>query len=750
MARARSAAAVLPALLPGAARRRSRLPGRRVLPRLVGAARGGRPPSRWRCAWPRSSAPFAGLQRVDRRRRGRARAVRRLDPAVGRVVGRARARAGRVRPPARLPARARPLRVARAARAPALVGAARPGAGDRRDLRAGADHPAAAGHLRQRGQRVRPARLPAHLLERARHARRDRRRSSACTCRPRAASRGRSACWPRRCPPIAACTVYLTLSRGGIVATVARPRALPRARLLAGDARRAAGDRADRRCTRCSSAYDAELLVDDDRFGTRRRPGAGPRRRHDHRSCARSPRSRCERLGLLVDRGARAGAGPGAAAGRGPGRRRRGRRRGRGRRRAGRWARRRGPSARSTSSSIPRSPRSAAPTSADRLTVFTSNGRVEHWDVALDAWRGDRLKGTGAGTFQNEWNRERDRDFQVLDAHSLYIETLGEMGVVGLVAARRGAAGAPGRPRDAAARPRPPGHGRRPGRAGHLDDPRRGRLGLGARRRLDLASSALAGIALARAPGNAARRELPRLLRLVVALGLLAAGDLARRRSGARRCAWPTRRAAFRAGDCPTTIDAALDSLVGDRPARGALGADRLLQRPARPAQARDRRRRGGRPARPRQLGVPLRAGARARRRRRGPAHRRRGRPAAQPAAARGPARGQGARRPASGPCGSAARAACRCTSGRRRPRYPVGSTSRRCGVFLCPAPTHDSRSTPSMARGDVRIAVTLACEECKRRNYQTNKSKRNNPDRISLRKYCRWCRRHTGHRETR
>ena len=54
------------------------------------------------------------------------------------------------------------------------------------------------------------------------------------------------------------------------------------------------------------------------------------------------------------------------------------------------------------------------------------------------------------------------------------------------------------------------------------------------------------------------------------------------------------------------------------------------------------------------------------------------------------------------------------------------------------------------MARGDVRIAVTLACEECKHRNYQTNKSKRNNPDRVSLRKYCRWCRKHTSHRETR
>jgi large subunit ribosomal protein L33 len=54
------------------------------------------------------------------------------------------------------------------------------------------------------------------------------------------------------------------------------------------------------------------------------------------------------------------------------------------------------------------------------------------------------------------------------------------------------------------------------------------------------------------------------------------------------------------------------------------------------------------------------------------------------------------------------------------------------------------------MARGDVRIAVTLACEECKRRNYQTNKSKRNNPDRITLRKYCKWCRCHRSHRETR
>ncbi len=50
----------------------------------------------------------------------------------------------------------------------------------------------------------------------------------------------------------------------------------------------------------------------------------------------------------------------------------------------------------------------------------------------------------------------------------------------------------------------------------------------------------------------------------------------------------------------------------------------------------------------------------------------------------------------------------------------------------------------------DVRIAVTLACTECKHRNYQTNKSKRNDPERLELSKHCRWCKCHRPHRETR
>jgi large subunit ribosomal protein L33 len=45
---------------------------------------------------------------------------------------------------------------------------------------------------------------------------------------------------------------------------------------------------------------------------------------------------------------------------------------------------------------------------------------------------------------------------------------------------------------------------------------------------------------------------------------------------------------------------------------------------------------------------------------------------------------------------------------------------------------------------------ITLQCGECKRRNYNTVKNKKNDPDRMELKKYCRWCRRHTPHRETR
>ena len=49
----------------------------------------------------------------------------------------------------------------------------------------------------------------------------------------------------------------------------------------------------------------------------------------------------------------------------------------------------------------------------------------------------------------------------------------------------------------------------------------------------------------------------------------------------------------------------------------------------------------------------------------------------------------------------------------------------------------------------EVRVAVTLACSECKRRNYITMKDKKNTPDRLELKKYCSHCKTHTLHKET-
>jgi len=51
---------------------------------------------------------------------------------------------------------------------------------------------------------------------------------------------------------------------------------------------------------------------------------------------------------------------------------------------------------------------------------------------------------------------------------------------------------------------------------------------------------------------------------------------------------------------------------------------------------------------------------------------------------------------------------------------------------------------------GDVRPKITLACTECKERNYITKKNRRNNPDRMEMAKFCPRCRKHTAHRETR
>ena len=43
----------------------------------------------------------------------------------------------------------------------------------------------------------------------------------------------------------------------------------------------------------------------------------------------------------------------------------------------------------------------------------------------------------------------------------------------------------------------------------------------------------------------------------------------------------------------------------------------------------------------------------------------------------------------------------------------------------------------------------TKACTECKQRNYNTTKDKKTHPDRMETKKYCRFCKTHTLHKET-
>lgn len=64
---------------------------------------------------------------------------------------------------------------------------------------------------------------------------------------------------------------------------------------------------------------------------------------------------------------------------------------------------------------------------------------------------------------------------------------------------------------------------------------------------------------------------------------------------------------------------------------------------------------------------------------------------------------------------------------------------------------TLDLKDIPVASKSsDVRPKITLACVECKERNYITKKNRRNDPDRLEMKKFCPRDRKHTLHRETR
>ena len=47
------------------------------------------------------------------------------------------------------------------------------------------------------------------------------------------------------------------------------------------------------------------------------------------------------------------------------------------------------------------------------------------------------------------------------------------------------------------------------------------------------------------------------------------------------------------------------------------------------------------------------------------------------------------------------------------------------------------------------RVKVVLACTECKQRNYDTYKNSKTTTERLERNKYCRFCKKHTAHKES-
>jgi O-antigen ligase len=70
----------------------------------------------------------------------------------------------------------------------------------------------------------------------------------------------------------------------------------------------------------------------------------------------------------------------------------------------------------------------------NRLFSLSSNGRLGTWGSALDDYRAHAVLGSGAGTFERWWLADRSVGLKVRDAHSLYLETLAELGPFGLAA----------------------------------------------------------------------------------------------------------------------------------------------------------------------------------------------------------------------------------------------------------------------------------------------------------------------------
>lgn len=76
---------------------------------------------------------------------------------------------------------------------------------------------------------------------------------------------------------------------------------------------------------------------------------------------------------------------------------------------------------------------SSLPTVTQHLSSVGGNGRWEMWTISAREFRAHPLLGGGAGSFEQWWTQYRSTANPVKNAHSLYVETLGELGIVGLL-----------------------------------------------------------------------------------------------------------------------------------------------------------------------------------------------------------------------------------------------------------------------------------------------------------------------------
>jgi hypothetical protein len=68
-----------------------------------------------------------------------------------------------------------------------------------------------------------------------------------------------------------------------------------------------------------------------------------------------------------------------------------------------------------------------------RLQGTAGQGRYQYWEQAAKAYHSDPAHGIGAGTFEFWWARHATIGGSVIDAHSLYAQTLAELGLVGIM-----------------------------------------------------------------------------------------------------------------------------------------------------------------------------------------------------------------------------------------------------------------------------------------------------------------------------